>query len=302
MGYDYGNARIAAMRGRLLDRAAITRLGDSATASVMVAQLERSPDWAPIMRRVAPLGTDPTVALETAIEYHRSARLGALPPYYDGRDRRFVEALVLPLDAERAVAVLRRRRAGESAEAIASTAVPGALLDAPAVAAMARAPGPAAAIRPLVDRGIITRDDAMQIIAAETRVADSAHIESMLQTAIDRARWARVNVRGDEAAALRRLLEHEQTAREATIVELGQAGPALATVVDRTMRLAMFDALSTLGRRDPLGIGAVAGYVAAVEAQAIRLRAMVARVRARWSAEDAAPYLARNERPAWLAW
>ena len=49
-----------------------------------------------------------------------------------------------------------------------------------------------------------------------------------------------------------------------------------------------------------LGIGAVIGYVAAVEAQAIRLRAMVARVRARWTAEDAAPYLARTERPAWL--
>ena len=132
MAYDYGNARIAAMRGRLLDRAVISRLGESATPSVMVAQLDRDPDWAPIMRRIAPLGADPSVALETAIEYHRSARLGALPPFYDGRDRRFVEVLVMPLDAERAVGLLRRRRAGEPAESIASTTIPGALLDAAA--------------------------------------------------------------------------------------------------------------------------------------------------------------------------
>ncbi len=302
MGYDYGNARIAARRGQLLDRAAISRLGDSATASAMVAQLERSADWAPILRRVAPLGTDATAALETAIEFHRSARLGALPPFYDGQDRRFVETLVLPLDAERAVAVLRRRRAGEPAEAIATSSVPGALLDASALAAMARAPGPAAALRPLVDRGVIARADALPIIAAEARGARSAEVESLLLAAIDRARWERVSVGGGEAAALRRLLEHEQEAREATVVELGKAGPTLATMLDRTTRLARLDTLGALGRRDLLGIGAVAGYVAAVEAQAIRLRAMVAKVRARWTAEDATPYLARNERSTWLVW
>jgi len=301
MSYDYGNARIAAMRGRLFDRAAIARLGESATASVMVVQLERAPDWAPIMRRVAPLGTDATVALETAVEYHRSARLGALPLYYDGRDRRFVEALVMPLDAERALSLLRRRRAGEAAEAIATTAAPGAMLDASAVAAMARAPGLAAVLRPLVDREIISRGDAVPIIAAYTRGAASAQVESLLQAAVDRARWRRVEGRGDEAAALRRQFGQEQAARQATVMELAEAGPALATVLERTTRLAGLDALSALGRRDPLGIGAVAGYVAAVEAQAIRLRAMIARVRARWSAEDAAPYLARSERPAWLA-
>lgn len=302
MGYDYGNARIAAMRGRLLDRAAITRLGDSATTSVMVTQLERSPDWAPILRRVAPLGTEASVELETAVELHRSARLGALPRFYDGRERRFVEALVLPLDADRAVAVLRRRRAGEAAERIASTAIPGALLDAAALAAMARAAGLAAALRPVWERAVISRADARSIVEAEARGAGSPTVESRLLAAVDRARRERVAGRGEEAAALRRLLEHEQAARDAAVVELGEAGPTLATVVERTTRLARLDALDALGRRDPLGIGAVAGYVAAIEAQAIRLRAMIARVRVHWTAEDAAPYLARNERPSWLAW
>lgn len=302
MSYDYGNARIAAMRGRLLDRAALQRLGDAATASVMVAQLERTADWAPVMRRVAPLATDATVALETAVEYHRSARLGVLPRYYDGRERRFVEALVLPLDAERAVSLLRRRRAGEPAETIASTAVPGALLDASAVAAVARAPTHAAALRPLVERGVISRADAVPIVAALTRGAVSAQVESLLQAAVDRARRARLDVRGGEAAALRRLVAQEGMARQAAVVELSEAGPTLATALERSTRLGRLDALSDLGRRDPLGIGSVAGYVAAVEAQAVRLRAMIARVCARWSAEDAAPYLARLERPSWLRW
>ena len=137
-----------------------------------------------------------------------------------------------------------------------------------------------AALRPLVDREIISREEAIQIVAAEASEAGSAKVESLLQSAVDRARWERVDVRGGEAEAMRRLLRYEREAREATIIELNEAGPTIATVLERTTRLATLDALAALGRRDPLGIGAVAGYVSAVEAQAIRLRAMIARVRA----------------------
>jgi len=301
MGFDYGNARIASMRGRLLDRSAIARLGESATPSVMVAQLERSEDWGLILRQVAPLGTDATAALEAAIEFHRSARWGALPHFYENGDRRLVESLVMPLDTERALAVLRRRRAGEPADQIATTAIPGALLDAHSLALMARASGPAAALRPLVDADVLDRHDAEHIAAAEIRGTRSADLEEMLGAAIERSRRARTTGRGPDAAAVRRLLDHERGDREAVVIELSEAGPSLATLLERSTRLARLDALAARGRRDPLGIGTVAGYLAAVEVQAIRLRAMVAKVRARWSAEDVAPYLARTERPAWLA-
>jgi len=301
MGFEYGNARVASMRGRLLERADIARLGEAATPSVMVAQLEREDDWAPVLRQVAPLGTDATAALEAAIEFHRSARWGVLPRYYEGHERRLVEALVMPLDIERMLAVMRRRRGGESGDEIATTAIPGALLDGHSLALVARAQGPAAALRPLVDRGLIERYDAERIAAAETRGTSSADLEAMLRTAMDGARRARVGGGGAEAATVRRLLDHEQADLEAVVVELTEAGPSFATILERTSRLARLDSLAALGRRDPLGIGAVAGYVAAVEAQAIRLRAMVARVRARWSAEDVAPYLAKTERSAWLS-
>jgi|GEM_PF-1400719 len=301
MGFDYGNARLASMRGRLLDRSAVARLGESATPSAMVAQLERAEDWAPILHRVAPLGTDATAALEAAIEFHRSARWGALPRFYEDGHRRLVEALVMPLDTERVLAVMRRRRAGEPADQVAATVIPGALLDAHSLALVARAPGRAAALRPLVDADVLDRGDAKRIASAEIRGLRSGDVEAMLQAAIDRSRLARVGGWGSDAAAVRRFIEHERADREAVVIELSEAGPGLATLLERSTRLARLDGLAALSRRDMLGIGVVAGYVAAVEAQGIRLRAMVARVRARWSAEDTAPYLARTEKPAWLA-
>jgi len=300
VGYEYGNARVACMRARLLDRSTLARIGESATVAAVIAQLERLEDWAPILRQTAPLGYGPTV-LDTAVELHRSARLAVLPGYYDDRAQRLVEALVLPLDAERAVAVLRRRRSLEPAEDIASSIISGALLGARDLAAMARGAGPAAALRPLVDRGVIDAVDATALVAAEVAGRASDALESMLTAAIDRARRARSDGPGSDAAAVRRLLEHERDEREAVIVELQDGGPTVATILERATRLARLDGLAALGRRDPLGIGVVAGYVAAVEAQAVRLRAMIARVRAGWAAEDTAPYLAAMERPAWLA-
>lgn len=302
MGYEYGNARIAAMRSRLLGHATVARLGESATPAAMLAQLERAEDWAPILRQVAPLGRDAVAALEAAIELHRSVRWAALPRMYEGDERLLVEALVMPLDAERVLAVLRRRRSGEPPNQIATTLVPGALLDARSLAQVARAPGPAAALRPLVGPGIVTRDDAARLASAEMRGTRSADLESGLLAAIDRSRRARASGRGREARAVLELIEHEQGDREAVVLELTEAGPTMATILERSVVLARLDGLAVLGGRDPLGIGAVAGYLAAVHAQAIRLRAMVARVRARWSTQDANPYLARTERPAWLAW
>jgi len=111
----------------------------------------------------------------------------------------------------------------------------------------------------------------------------------------------RAQGRGGDAEAVRRLLEQEREEGEAVIVELSDEGPTVATLLERSSKLARLDALAALGRRDPRGIGTVAGYLAAVEVQAMRLRAAIARVRSAWTAEDAAPYLSTAERPAWLA-
>ena len=68
----------------------------------------------------------------------------------------------------------------------------------------------------------------------------------------------------------------------------------MAALAERALTLERLDGQARSGRRDPLGIGTVVGYVAAVEAQAIRLRAILARVRAGWPAAFTAPYLGRT--------
>ena len=113
-------------------------------------------------------------------------------------------------------------------------------------------------------------------------VADS-RAEDLLVGAADRARDARAAGRGTDAAQVRRLLADERIARAAAVAELLSTGAAAASLVERTATAARLEALARAARRDPLGIGAVAGYVAAVELQAMRIRAALARVVVGWS-------------------
>lgn len=289
---DYGNARIAALRAGLLDGPAFHRLAESGSPAAFLALLERSEDWAPILREVAALGGDPAAAAEAAIERHRSERLGALPGWYDSPARSFVEALVMSLDAERALAILRRRRAGESPESIGTTIVGGALLGPAELGRLARAPGVASAIGLLVRFGLIGVDDGPGLVAAAALDVPAERFERAFAAAVDRARLSRTWGRGPDAALVRGVLAEEGRIREAAAREMTDTGPATAALVERTAELERLDRLARRARRDPLGIGVVAGYIAAVEAQAIRLRAALARVRAGWTSELVGSYLA----------
>jgi hypothetical protein len=116
-------------------------------------------------------------------------------------------------------------------------------------------------------------------------------LEERLVAAVDRARDDRAAGPGANAATVRKLLAAERAERIATEAELAEAGPSAAWFAERSSRIARLDAVARRGPRDPLGIGAVAGYVAAVEVQAIRLRASLTAIVAGWSPEVVAPYL-----------
>lgn len=289
--YEYGNARIAALRGRLLDGPTLRRLQDAESAAELVVLLERAEDWRPVLREVAPLAADPQGALEVSIERHRSARLGALPRWYPAPAGNLVEALVLPLDAQRVVALLRRRRAGETPEAVGATIVGGALLGPAQLGAIARAPTFEAAVRQLARLGVVPADAVASL--AELREGGGAWepLEANLMAAFDRARVARAAGRGGDAARVRAIIAAERADRAAVVGELRGEGASAAAHVERETTLARLDRLAAAGPRDPLGIGAVAGYVAAVEAQAIRLRAILARVAAGWSGQLVGTYM-----------
>lgn len=287
--YEYGNARIAALRARLLAPSTMLRLEDAGSAGGFLSLLERAEDWRTIVREVGPIVADAAAATELAIEHHRSARLRALPGWYAGRGRALVEALVMPLDRERLIAVLRRRRGGEDPERISATVVAGAIVGVHDLSRIARAPSVAAAVELATDRGLLSPADAGRVVAGLDR-AGWAAAEATLVAGVDAARWRRAAGRGSDRAAVRRLLGEELAIRDAVAEELRAGGPVTAALMDRERTLARLDDLAHRARHDPLGVGVVAGYVAAVEAQAIRLRAALARAAGGWSPRLMATY------------
>lgn len=289
---DYGNARVAAMRSRLLSGADLRRLGKAGSPAALAGLLERHDDWRPVLRAVAPIGADPVAVVEAAIERHRSARLGALPRFYEPARRGLVAALVASLDLERVVALVRRRRVGATPDELGTTLIAGALLGQSELGLLARAPSLAELARALARFGLVDRTDLSGLLAAADPARPPEAFEAAIADAVDRARDRWAAGRGRDAAVVRSVLSDERRVRVAASAELLAAGAASAALLERGATLARLDALARTGRRDPLGIGPVVGYAAAVDAGAIRLRAILARVAGGWSEQLVGSYLA----------
>jgi vacuolar-type H+-ATPase subunit C/Vma6 len=288
--YDYGNARIAANRSRLLGRDAARLLQAARTPSAMLTVLERFDDWRPIVAEVLSLGAPPAQAIDAAIERHRSRRLAPLVTWYPPPVRGLVEALVMFLDGERLVAILRRRRAGESPDRIGTSVAPGALLDAEGIGFLARAPSDGVVLGRAAAAGLLARNDAMAIARLVETGKATEEIEAALVTALDAARCARATDPRGDARRVAAIIEDEIEARDRAVAQAATDGVGVASLAERDATLARLDLLARLGRRDPLGIGAVAGYVAAVEAGTIRMRATLAGAVAGWPASLVGEY------------
>jgi vacuolar-type H+-ATPase subunit C/Vma6 len=289
--YEYGNARVAGMRSRLLDDAVLRRLEDASSAAAFMAALEQQADLRPFLHDVAPLAA-PGPAIEAAIERHRAARLRVLPRFYEGRARRLVEALVVPLDRERVIGIVRRRRAGEPPEVVAESIVSGALLGPAQLGVLARIPGLVGVVRELGRLGLLDRSDAAALAGRLEAREEPARIEAALLDGMDRVRLAWTDGRHADQRLVRSMIEDEVRLRSEAVDELGQAGASAASLLERVSLLARLDALVAAAHRDPLGVGPVAGYVAGLEAQAIRVRAALAGVAAGWGRDLVGSYLA----------
>lgn len=288
---DYGNARIAARRSRLLDEAALEQLAQSGSPAGALSLLERRPGWSELLRAARQAVHEPAATMELAIELFRATELSQLPRWYSGRTRRLVEALVLDLDLERVLALVRRRRAGQDAEAINPTITRGALLDGAALVELARQPNRAALVSALGQSDLIDAGEAARLARTSAGLTD-AELEAALGVAWARAKRARADGAGPDAAFVRRLLDEEDAERRSVAEELSTGGSGVGALVERGIHLARLDRVAAKSLRDPGGIGPVAAYVAAVEAQAIRLRTVLARLSAGWSVEMARSYLA----------
>lgn len=297
--YGYGNARVAALRARLIGPALLRQLAESDSPAGMLEQLDRLEDWHPFL---APPpahaaggadgdGADPAQTVLWAIERHRSSRLGALPRWYAPPARALVEALAMSLDLERVLELLRVRAAGVATDDPSRMVPPGAILDARRLASIAAASTSAEALRLLARAGVIEAPGPGDLATASGHPEDRATVEAALLAAWARARRERAAGGGRDAALVREIIAAELAAEQEMLGELAEHGLDAAVRAERVATLGRLDALARRARRDPLGIGAVAGYVAAVEAQAIRLRAILGRVGGRWDRERVVAWL-----------
>ncbi len=278
IGYDFGNARIGALRSRLLDATTLRAARTASSVDAVLELLAGLDDWRVPIAEASATGAfrRPVQVLQAAIERHRSRRLGGLVRSYGPPIRELVEALVLHLDEERALEVLRRRRAGQLEVTILGQVSPGALLDARAMRLVAAAPGEGGPFLVLCRLGILGGRAARALArAAEAGTAPEA-LEARLDEAWWRARWRRAEGSGEDAAAVRDLMRGEVAERRRVREALQAGATADAAWRERQLLGERLARLERRGHHDPLGIATVAGYVAAVEAQALRLRSILA--------------------------
>ena len=298
IGYEYGNARLAARRARFLGSESIRELGQARGPGEFLALLAHEPDWRAVRRGPAAPGADARAAAEDLVERWRAAGQTEVLRHYDPPIRRLVEVLVMPLDAERIIEILRRRRAGSPPDEVDRSLPPGALLGEGTLGSLLRTPSDAALFRGLGEIGFIARDAAHALAAlAEGRAgfpdpdARAAAVEVGFRRAIEHARGDRAQGRGADAAEVRAILAAEAADRDAVAAEMAVHGPTPAAVLERTLALERWATHARRAHRDPLGIGPVVAFVAAVELTAVRLRAVLARVAGAWHDEQLAACL-----------
>ncbi len=207
--YEYGNARVAALRARLLSPGQLQQLAESESPAALLEQLARLEEWRPFVAQPCPGApseaveagaTDPARAVQAAIERHRSARLGALPRWYEPPARALVEALVLRLDGERTIDLLRLLVAGVDPEVAADQVGAGAVLTRRQLAEIARAPTLAASLRLLGHAGLIEQRAADRLASICDRGEAWAVVEAGLVEACWQAREERCAGRSGAAA------------------------------------------------------------------------------------------------------
>ncbi len=350
-GWDYGNARVAALRSRLLDAAALRRLGDAESTAAFLSLLAAFDDWRPFLAPVPGIEGEPGTGgergarrgardfdpgarlrharmLDGAIERHRSTRLSALLRWYVPPVRQLVEAVVMPLDLERALSMLRLRRAGQepwptspgegtppgtatprgtgalpragtpdgdgtfAGDAVLRGIPPGALLDAGRLVLLSRATGEGGPFRELARLEVIGSGDAARLARDAERGTPPEQLEASLHEAWDRAREARAQDAGEDGRLVLDEIGRERSDRLAVRDMLRSAGLDDAARLERHLALGRMARLGRRARREPLGVAPVVGYRAALEHQALQLRAAMARPAAAWDVDRAASFVA----------
>ncbi len=156
--------------------------------------------------------------------------------------------------------------------------MPGALLDAARLRRLAASTGPGGPFRELARLDLLDRREAARLADAAERGVPPGELEVSLCDAWERARSARAADAGEDGDLVGGELQRERRDRAAVRDALRDTGAADAAALERRLALERMERLARRARRQPLGVAPVLGYHAALEHQALLLRAISARL------------------------
>ncbi len=180
-GFDYGNARVRAMRSRMISRDVYRELVTATTIERILGVLGDT-DYAPDVETAITRYRGPE-RYDRALSAHLAGTLRSVQGFYDGPPRRDVELLLLHHDLDNLVTIVRGQAALPGSAETASLLVPAGSLDHAALEELARQPGLRETVELMVAWGVPSRDTARNVLHVWPQYDRTGNI-AVLETAL----------------------------------------------------------------------------------------------------------------------
>jgi len=182
--YDYGNARLRAMKSRLLDGPAYDALVNADTLDELISALARTPYRTDVEAALIRYTGARCIAEAVRLNVAREGR--QIQSFFDGEPRRLIKVLLGRWDVFNLKTILRGHARSIPADQIAESLVPAGELDAAALATLVAQPTIRATVDLLVTWGLSYARPLVEAMPAYTERGNLAELE----LALDRYRFA----------------------------------------------------------------------------------------------------------------
>ena len=228
-GYGYGNARLRAMRSRLLTGRAYDALLDKATIEELINALAETPYREDV--EAALVHTEGVRAVFEAVRANLTCTLRQIRRFYEARPLILVDLLFRRWDRHNLLAILRGQRQNAPPEQVLLTVVPVGQLDEVSLRELARQPG----LRAVIDLMTTWRLPYARVLRRAQSHADVSsgldHLELALNHFHYRSLWEALPPgNGDQAILLTYLQTEVDLTNIATTLRLARM-PGVTTLV-----------------------------------------------------------------------
>lgn len=224
-GFDYSNARLRAMKGRLLDASVYRDLVHLPTVDSFLASLRETPYRRSLEEAVIRPGT-----LESAyrvLQLDLARLLKRVVGFLDGKDRELVELALRKIEVDNLRAILRGLGRGIPAVAITPALIPTPGLPLPLLHELSRASGPRDAVNRMASLGVKYAQPLVSHQAETGRRLSASMEEALVRWHFERL-LAELDEMGSRAAPVREAVRLELDAANVGTV-MRRVGEADAT-------------------------------------------------------------------------